>query len=453
MTNGHANKRSAPGPGFWHTPGALLAMQRDRLEFTREMVHRFGEIVRLRVGPKQIILVSSPSGAKHVLKINAKNYRKGIGLRDAAPLLGQGLLTSDNETWHSQHARIHELFWSHHLLPFVEATAEETQALLQAWQPHQTVPLEILGEMTRLTLRVIGRTLLGTRLDDDARAIESSLRVITRRVMTHMMFPFAAYLPTPANLRFHRALRTINKLAYQILQRHDERNVGRNMLSLFFQNSAGVRTPAEYRQLRDEVITLIVAGHETTSALLAWTWVLLARHPEVQERMASEAAAVLVTSTPTCEQLSKLSYGKQVLEEVMRLYPPVWMLSREAIGPDEIDGYHVPAGAAVLICTYTLHRAASHWNDPDTFDPERFSPARSANRPAFTYLPFGAGSRHCIGRHYGMAEAQCIMGLMARAFRASPDLPYRDDDDAEALLTLRPRNDIHVTFQRRSAGI
>jgi cytochrome P450 len=445
----HASER-APGPGFRQLFTTMRAIQRDRLAFLREMTGRFGDLVLFHMGPRTVFLVSSPELARHVLKTNEQNYRKGMGLRDANPLLGEGLLTSEGETWHQQHRQIQPLFGPQTIASYLGVMAEESDDMVARWSasfaPETTV--DLAAELTRLTLRILGRTLFGADLGEVTDVIGQGLTVVMQQAMARMIFPFTAYLPTPANFRLRAAVHEMDRLVYRLIEERRARPSGQDLLSLLIAGAPEAAEPGRGRQLRDEVMTLLVAGHETTASWLGWTFVLLAGHPEVRARLEAEVDGVLGAGAVTLERLGELRFARMVLEESSRLFPPVWMLPREAIAEDRLDRYRVPAGAGVLVSPYTIHRHPAHWAHPERFDPERFAPGRVAERAAFAYLPFGAGPRQCIGRHFGMMEAQCVLATVAQRYRLEL---CHGPVVADPLLTLRPRGGLPMRALPRRA--
>jgi cytochrome P450 len=255
------------------------------------------------------------------------------------------------------------------------------------------------------------------------------------------------WLPLPGQLRFRKARRELDGLVDRLLAEH-ARHSGpedEDLLSRLVRFTAAEPDPRiRRRQLRDELVTLLLAGHETTASTLGWTWYLVERTPAVFQRLRAEAREVLGDRLPTYQDFAKLSYTGRVIEEAIRLYPPVWMLTRRAAGDDEVAGYHLPAGSDVLICPYTLHRHPEFWERPDTFDPDRFRPDRAGDRPRYAYIPFGAGPRFCIGSNLGVMEAVLVVAMIAREF----DLrrPTRGPVTPEPMLSLRLRGGLPMSI-------
>lgn len=416
--------------------GSLLAIRNDRLRFVLHSHREYGDVAAFRMGPKALYLFSHPDHFRHVLAERPENYRKGVGLADAAPLLGRGLLTSEGELWASQRKLLQRVFRHERVEELAGVMAEAAKATAERWR-HLSLdaPLDAGREMVRLTLGILCSTILPADLPDNGERMVADLDLLShwaiRRMSALLKTPLG--LPTPANLLAQGALRRLDRLAREILCAARARGVdGDDLLSMLV--ACEREGDADEETLRDEVLTLFLAGHETTAALLTWAWLLLGCHPESEERLHAELDHVLGGRLPTLVDLPRLPFTQAILEETLRLYPPVWMLPRRAIAEDEVGGYHVPAGADALLCVYTLHRHPELWPAPDAFRPERF--LNGSSRPPYTFLPFGAGPRSCLGSRFGMMEAVMVLATLAQSFRLEP---LDDTVEAEALLSLRPR--------------
>jgi enediyne biosynthesis protein E7 len=437
--------RTPAGPGRAQTPLILARMARNRLEVMTSFAARYGDAVRLPLGPKPLYFFNHPSHAKHVLADNAANYHKGIGLVQARRALGDGLLTSEGDTWRRQRKTIQPVFQAKRLARQADALIAEAAALVDRLRARiGTGPVDVRQEMTTLSLGVLGRTLL----DSDLSGYESlgeSFETVQDHAMFEMMTLGAVppWLPLPGQLRFRAARRELLAVVGKLVAGHSPgAGAGDDVLSRLIDSLATDPDPAGGRQrMSDELITLLLAGHETTASTLSWAFHLIDQHPEVGHRLHAEATAVLGDRTPVYEDLHRLTYTSMVVEEVMRLYPAVWLLSRRALEDDDVNGYHVPAGTDVLICPYTMHRHPGLWFAPDRFDPERFAPDRS--RPAYAYIPFGGGPRFCVGNHLGMMEAVFALALTARELRLVTVPGY--SVVPEPMLSLRIRGGLPMT--------
>lgn len=441
MTSAQA-RRVPPGPPRTATVGLLRKLAKDRLGLMTSAAAQYGDAVRMVIGPKTLYFFNHPEHAKHVLTDNAANYHKGIGYVQARRALGDGLLTSEGDLWRKQRRTIQPVFQHKRIAAQAGAVAEEATKLLARLRANVGGdPVDVLEELTGFTLGVLGRSLL----DADLGAFHSvghSFEAVQDQAMFEMesMNMAPMWVPLPKQLRFRRARKDLQLFVDRLV---DDR-VGRprpdgdDVLSRLIESTRQESDPRVGEQrMRDEMVTLLLAGHETTASTLGWTLYLVDRHPEVLARLRAEAVEVLGDRPPVYEDLHRLKYTAMVLNEVMRLYPPVWILPRQAQTDDEVGGYHVPAGSDVLVCPYTLHRHPAFWDDPDRFDPDRFDPARSASRPRYAFIPFGAGPRFCVGNHLGMLEATFVTAMIVRELRL--DKVPGHDVVAEPMLSLRIR--------------
>lgn len=448
---GAATVKRPPGPPFRALPGTLTKLWHDRLALISDGAEDFGDVVRFTMGPKTLYFFNHPDHAKHVLADNAGNYHKGLGLIQAKRVLGEGLLTSEGELWKEQRRTIQPAFRRDRIAGFAGVIVGEAAAMLDRLEARVGGgPVDMVGEMTRLTLGVLGKTLLDADL-----APFGMLGEAFEVVQDHAMFEMVSlgvvpqWLPLPHNRRFRAARRQLEDVVFSLVaERENDPTAGRNdMISRLLDAYRDEPDPAlRLRRLRDELITILLAGHETTASTLSWTWYLIDRHPEVAERMRAEAAEVLGDGDPSYESLRELRYTTMVIQEAMRLYPPVWGLPRKAIREDEIGGVRVPAGADVMISPYTLHRHPGFWPNPDEFDPQRFHPASNGPAHRYAYIPFGAGPRVCVGSNLGMLEATLVAAMVARRFRLA--LIPGHEIAAEAMLSLRVRGGLPMTVGR-----
>lgn len=441
-----------PGPSRAAAVSMLITMGRDRLGMMTSAAARYGDAARLPVGPKELYFFNHPEHAKHVLADNAANYHKGIGLVHARRALGDGLLTSEGDLWRKQRKVVQPAFQSRRIAEQAGIVAEEAAALVGRLRDlGRSGPVDVLHEMTGLTLGVLGRTLL----DTDLGRFPSIGRDFAS-VQDQAMFELASlsavppWVPLPRQLRFRRARRRLQTIVDQLVAERSAHSGDRDdVLSRLIVSARAEADPRVGRQrLRDELVTLLLAGHETTASTLSWTLYLIDRHPEVRRRLREEATAVLGDRLPTFADLGKLRYTAMVIDEVVRMFPPVWILPRKALAADEVGGYRVPAGADVLICPYTLHRHPAFWDRPEHFDPERFDPDRTTDRPRYAYIPFGAGPRFCVGNHLGLMEAAFVIAVLSRELTLTKVATH--DVVPEPMLSLRMRGGLPMTV--RDAG-
>jgi len=394
-------------------------------------------------------ILNKPEYIEHVLLTNQANYRKSPFLRNIlGPLLGEGLLISEGEFWRRQRRIAAPAFHSKRVAGFVTAMASCTETMLARW--HTTAqPFDIASEMMALTLNIIARTMFSRDVIGDVEAVRRLTDVVVRLPPSLLdLFGFPQWLPRRRPSAYRRAIAEFEALVARFLaERADGVDRG-DLLSMLL----AVRDPEtgqgmSAKQVRDEILTIFLAGHETTANALSWTWYLLARHLGAEARLHEEVDRVLGGRLPSAADLADLKWTRMVIEEAMRLYPPAHTISRTAIGEDRIGGVRVPPGALITMSPYLTHRNPKLWPEPERFDPERFAPQAAAQRHRFAYLPFGGGPRICIGNSFAMAEAQVIVAALAQRYRFR--LATSHTVEPIGLITLRPRNGIWVTLERR----
>ena len=446
-----AGGREYPGPSMLAVPGLLRKLWFDRLSLLTDAAQEYGDVVRFAMGPKTIYFFNHPDHAKHVLSDHATNFHKGMGLAEARRgILGDGLLTSEDEHWKRQRRIIAPAFRRDRLAGFTSVVTDAGEALVGRLNARVGGTVDLAEEMVQLTMSVLGKTLLSADLSP-LRMLGPAFEVAQDQAMFEMVTLGALprWLPIPRNYRFRRARAQLEE-AVEVLvssRAYTGGHDGTDLLSLLataYADEPDART--RWRVLRDELVTILLAGHETTASTLSWAWYLLSRHPEVAQALRAEAREVLGDRTPTHEDLVRLPFTTTVIQETMRLYPPVWGLTRKSVAADEISGYRIPAGADVMICTYTLHRHPGFWPEPNEFRPERFATAAAATTHRYAYIPFGAGPRVCVGSHLGMMEATLIAAMVARDFRF--EIPANVRPEPEAMLSLRVRGGLPVRVLR-----
>lgn len=451
LTAGADTSRPAvmPGPRGRELLLSLPGNWRDRLGMLTHFTDRFGDAIRFKMGPKTLYFFNHPDHAKHVLADKAANYHKGIGYIQAKRFLGDGLLTSEGELWRHQRRVIQPVFRRERIAGFTSTIVEEAAALLRRLDAQVgRGPLNVTEEMTGLALGVLGKTLLHSDLTPFD-MIGSAFAVAEDQAMfeTLTLGMVPPWLPIPRNRRFRAARRAVEGVVSDLVaQREEDGGDGEDMFSRLLAAASADGGSDARRLLRDELVTILLAGHETTASTLSWTWYLLGSHSQAWERLHAEAIEVLGDREPRYEDLPALSYTLMVIQEAMRLYPPVWLLPRRALAPDEIGGYQVPAGADVIICPYTLHRHRDFWAVPGTFDPDRFDPAAGDQRHRYAYIPFGAGPRFCVGNNLGLLEATLVVAMVARSFRLHAAPGHKVTPDP--LLSLAVRGGLPMTVHR-----
>jgi enediyne biosynthesis protein E7 len=442
---------SYPGPPPWAIPGLLRKLWGDRLSLLADAADEYGDVVRFAMGPKTIYFFNHPDHARYVLADNAANYHKGLGLAEARRrILGDGLLTSEGETWRRQRRIISPAFRRERIAGFADVVTEAGAHLTRRLEAQTGNVVDLAGEMTTLTMDVLGRTLLDADLSP-LRFLGPAFEAAQEQAMFEMVTLGALplWLPLPRHRRFRTARRQIEEAVRTLVSaRAGDAGTDRSdVISMLMRAAHDERDAgARWRELRDQIVTILLAGHETTASTLTWAWFLLSRHPEAADQLHAEAVAALGDRRPGYADLASLPYTTTVIQETMRLYPPVWGLPRRALAPDEIGGYPVPAGADVMISPYTLHRHRGFWAEPDQFRPERFAAGAPAVGHRYAYVPFGAGPRVCVGSHLGMLEATLTAAMVARRFRFEFAGPA--DPVPEAMLSLRVRDGLPVRVRR-----
>jgi cytochrome P450 len=412
----------------------------DSLERMIELFALHGDIYRVYVPARQshTYVIHHPDDVKRVLVSNHRNYTKGLGLDRVKILLGKGIMTSEGELWTRQRYMMQPLFHRRVITRFAEVIGTANSQLLARWEAlaRRGEPVDVTEEMSALTLDIVLRAVFGRDLERmSAQLGGNPFEVVTREQERNLQFAFK--------------FRSLTKLVAGLIERRrrEQEEHFDYVAMLMGARDKDSREPMSERQLIDEILTLVVAGHETTASGLNWTWYLLSQHPEVEARLHAELDAVADDPAPDLSQMERLAYTQQVISEALRLYPPGWLLSRRTVQPDVLCGYEIPAGTNVLLPLYLLHRHPRYWKDPDAFLPERFAPEHEGERPRFAYMPFAAGPRHCIGETFALYEMLMHLHRIARHFRLIhiPDQPI----ELEAQINLRTRYPLHMRLERR----
>jgi cytochrome P450 len=455
-TTGDRRRVRAPGPRGGLL-GHLAPLERDPLEFLTACRRDYGDVVRLRFFLSSAYLLAHPDHVRHVLQDRHSSYdKRTIDWKLLKPVLGDSLLTTDGAYWLRQRRLMQPAFHRKRIEAFGRIMTEEATAMLGRWEarPRIDEPLDVVGEMTRLTLDVVTRALFGTEVGDQAGAVGEAVTTVNASFREHG-FKLSGLLAIVTG-RPHRSVRPamalLDRTVHDIIARR-RRDGGEHddlLAMLLAARDDDTGEAMTDRQLRNEVLTLFAAGHETTSNALSWTFYLLSHHPETAERLRAELAAVLGGRVPTVDDLPSLAYTRMVVEESMRLYPPAWATSRNAAGDDELGGYHIRKGSLVVLSPWVTHRHPAFWDDPERFDPERFTPDRVAARPRFAYFPFGGGPHLCIGNSFAMTEAILILATVAQRWHWALIPGHRVEP--EPMVTLRPRGGLPMRLRPLDRG-
>lgn len=433
-------------------PGqALLAFRHDPLALLRR-ASAIGDVVRLPFTPAPIFLISHPEIVRDVFVTRQKLFKKGRGLEKARLLLGDGLLTSEGAAHLARRRMIQPAFHSERIGAYAEAMAACAARAAGRWRNGET--RDMAEEMMRLTLDVVGRTLFSADVEGEAAEIGGAMAEVL--ALFHLLLlPYADLLerlPLAAVRRFRRARARLDATIFRMIAEHRASGDRGDLLSMLLgvrDEGGGARLSDS--EVRDEALTLFLAGHETTANALAWTWLLLSRHPEAEAEFHAEVDAALGDRPPgsplTLADLPRLPHTRRILSESLRLYPPAWVIGRRALADYDAQGVTLPAGSLVLLSPSTMHRDPRFWPDPDLFLPDRWTPEAEAARPRFAFFPFGGGPRVCIGENFAWMELTLLLASLGRRWRMR--LAPGQVVAARPIITLRPRFGMRMVLERR----
>jgi cytochrome P450 len=439
-----------PGPQGHFLLGNIPDYRRGQLEFLERCSREYGDVVRLRLGYHRIFLVNHPDAIEEVLVTKSRNFIKHFALRLTPLLLGNGLLLSEGDFYLRQRRMVQPAFHRARLATYAPIMVQAAQNTLATWRPGET--RDMTGEMMRITLEIAARTLFGSEVARETQEINERLQFLQESYLARFnsFYPIPIWIPTQANLRMRKAIRRLDQIIYRFIDQRRQSGTDRgDLLSLLLhardEDDGGQMTD---RQVRDEAMTLFLAGHETTTLALSWTWYLLATHPEAEERLATEVRAALAGRLPTVDDLPRLRYTEWVVQESMRLYPPVYTIGREALRDCEVGGYRVPKGTTILMNQWIVHRDRRFFEQPEQFAPERWTGDFVHRLPRYAYFPFGGGPRLCPGNNFAMMEAMLILATIAQSYRFTllpghQVVPW-------APLTLRPAGGVPAIVTRRA---
>jgi len=441
-----------PGPRGLPILGMLPAVRRDPTGTFGRAAQRYGDVVYFKIANRQGFLITNPADVRHVLQDNARNYHKSPLYEKLRTTLGNGLLTSEDDFWLRQRRIAQPAFHRQRVAALAGVMALAAREAAAQWEAVASKgrPVDVAEEMMRLTRTVVLRALLGGDLGPYSSTIDDAWKVINEYIgESFWSFGLADRLPTAKKRRFQAARKILRGAVDHVItdrRRHPSESVDLLSMLLSARDEETGETMTD-EQLRTEVTTFLLAGQETTSLTLTWTWYLLSQHPQARQRLESELDTVLEGRPPEYADLANLPYTRMVVDEAMRLYPPAWGFSRQAMGDDRLGGYRLPKGWLAFVIPWVLHRLPAYWPNPDAFDPERFSPERSADRPKFVYIPFGAGPRQCIGNQFALIEAHLSVATLAQSYRLH--LAASQAVEAWPLITLRPRYGMSMIVERR----
>jgi len=447
MTDVH---KQPPGPAAIYNPLKMMQFfnrfTSDPLGLIDDWIATYGDAILVDMLGQATILMVHPDAMHEVLVTKARKLQKDIDYADErrglARYLGSGLLTSDGEFWRKQRKLVAPAFHTQRINEYAETMVYFAQEQMRRWQHDMVV--DVAHEMMETTLMIVAKTLFNTDVRDEARRISEAMDIVNEGVWQRS--PLPTWIPTPMELKARKAKATLDEIVYGVIEerRKTEEDRG-DLLStlLLAEDDEGARMSD--KQVRDEAVTLFLAGHETTANALNWTWMLLAQNPQAAAQLHAELDAVLAGRTPTLGDLPNLPYTEMVIKESMRLYPPAWSVGRLAVEDVEITGFHVPKGTSIALSFYHLHRDSRWWDEPNAFQPERFAEGREHRK--YAYLPFGGGARVCIGNSFAMMEAQLLLATFAQ--RWTFDLQPGQVVTPEPRITLFPRDGLPMRIRQR----
>lgn len=454
MSTAFPARVEVPGPRGWPLVGSLPDLARDVLGFWTDLARHYGDVAKYRAGGENQYLISHPALIESVFRHDIRYYYKGKYTQLLRSAFGDGLLLSSGERWRQQRQRLQPAFAESQVAAWLDSIIASVEKMFLEWEVNAATgdPLEMTHAMLKLVQTIIVKILFGSAVPYQVtaatlKAVDCINNSLWQQVLREMLLgKWFNHLPLPSNRRYHCAVDILQNTISGLLAEnaHDE-----NALIAFLARTRvkGAPAPLSDQDLRDQLITLFLAGHETTACALTWTFYYLTEHPEAAERVCIEADQTLSGSRPTSSELSRLVYTRRVIKESMRLMPPIYLIGRRCSTEVELGGWSIPAGSPLIMSQYVMHRHPRYWEMPDQFDPDHFSPERSQDRPHYAYFPFGGGPRRCLGRHLAMIEMVTILAMVMHRYRLikipNRRLVYRP------LITLRPQAGIAVQVSLR----
>jgi len=444
-----ALRTRAPGPKASYLGlRATAGYARDPLRWMRHLRDAYGDVAETQVLGRPWFLVSHPDDIEWVLVKNAKKMKRDAYIDILERTLGKGLLTSDGELWKRQRKLMSQAFTPKRIATYADAMSAVSD---RGCHWHDGLTIDLHAEMSRVTMEVVAAVLFGTGIGpEEVRTVSEAMETINSFYANspEAILKVPEWVPTPNNRALNAAVKRIDGVLFDIIgKRRRSKETHDDLLGTLLAAVDDDGSAMTDRQLRDEAITLFLAGHETTALTLGYTLMLVAKYPDVERRLMAELDAVLGGRLPTAEDSKNLPYTRQVLEEAMRLYPPAWTTGREVAEEIEVRGFTLPAGAQVLTSQWIVHRDPRFFADPEAFDPDRFEKAKAKSRPKYAYFPFGGGPRVCIGNHFAMMEAILILAIAMQRFHFElvPDQKL----ELAPSVTLRPKEGVRAVVKHR----
>jgi cytochrome P450 len=444
-------RKLAPCPHGEPVLGHLRGLRGKRISYITRSFIEHGDIVRFCVPNMTIHLLAHPDHVQYVLLEASRKYTKQTkGYDNLRVFLGDGLLTSEGSFWLRQRRIAQPAFHKRRIEGFINVMSHASEVMCQDWQRWKDTGshVDMAAEMMKITLRIAGETLLSTDPSDHANSVSSALTTVLYEANYRMnrLLVLPPSVPTPRQKRYEQAATTLDQLVLNIIEQRRSGQENRDDLLQMLLDARDDQTGEGMtnKQLRDEVMTIFLAGHETTANAMAWTLYLLSLHPNIAQKVQKEAQDVVGQGPVTIEHLSKFDWIKRVINEAMRLYPPAWIFGRSPSEDDTIDGYHIPKRSLLFLSPYVTHRHPKFWENPEGFDPDRWLPERVAKMHRYQYFPFSSGPRMCIGNNFALMEAQVILATIAKNYQLS--LVSGQVVEPEPVVTLRPKNGLKMTI-------
>jgi cytochrome P450 len=442
-------KAVLPGPKGGYFSGSAAAFRRDQLGFYADCARQYGDMVETRLGPFRIVLIYHPDAIEELFVTRNRDFIKSPGLQILRPLLGNGLFLAEGDTWLRQRRLAQPAFHRQRVAAYGEVMTALTERYVEGWKDGDVV--EVHGEMMEVTQAIVGKTLFDADVSGDAHEVAQAARIMAEdfgaRLTSLRLIPY--WVPTPRNVRAWRAIRRLDGLIRRIIAKRRAGGEDRGDLLSMLLHARDVDDGSgmSEEQLRDEAMTMYLAGHETTAVTLSWTWYLLAQHPDVDARLARELREVLGGRAPTVEDLPRLRYADMVITESMRLYPPAFGIGRQAVKATEIGGHAVAPRDILIAPTWVVQRDIRWFEAPEVFRPERWADDLARRLPRFAYFPFGGGPRQCIGNAFAQMEAVLVLATIAQRFRLTLEPGQRVTPTP--YITLRPEPGIRMRLAVR----
>ena len=438
-----------PGPNGIALIRPLYHFTHQPLDFIISTQRKYGDTARFRFLKIPVYFFNRPSLIEEILITQNAKFIKSADLREGNRVLGNGLLTSEGDFWRRQRKLAQPAFHRDRVTAYAPVMTGYAEQVLDTWKDGET--REIRGEMMQLTLRIAARTLFGADLEADTvriigESLTAAIQQFDARVKTGFLLP--SNWPTPGNIRSRKAVDRLDEILHRIIDRRRNASAEtEDLLSMLLSARDDTGAGMDGKQLRDEVMTLLLAGHETTATTLAWTFYLLAQNPHAEAQLLAELQAAIPGRVPACEDLPKLRFAEAIIRESLRLYPPAWAMGRQAVEDCAIGGYYVPRKTTIYMSQWVVHRDARYFDEPDEFLPERWMDSLQKTLPRFAYFPFGGGPRVCIGASFAMMEATLLLATIASRFRMT--IVPGQTIKLWPSITLRPRNGIQMALSKR----